>query len=284
MKLIKRDKCPFCENNQFKYLFKKDYDSKILKNFLTEYYNDDKICEILQNDQYEICECCNCRGLFQKNIPDEELSIYLYETLISSENSFNKKLNLSSLNFEQFFEDAQIIEKLINKKNHKIKILEFGCGWGFWAKFMNSINFDVETVEISSPRIEYLKKIGIKNYQSIDAISNNYDVIFSNQAIEHISHPLEILSLLKKKLNINGIMFHKFPSSFLLKQQLLNNYIPKKDCAHPLEHINIFNKKCFEKMSQLLVLKKVKIQHLNFKNKVKFYKNNFLFNQIILRK
>ena len=37
-------------------------------------------------------------------------------------------------------------------------------------------------------------------------------------------------------------------------------------------------------MSQLLVLKKVKIQHLNFKNKVKFYKNNFLFNQIILRK
>tara|TARA_B110000977_G_scaffold682_1_gene967 strand:+ start:19529 stop:20296 length:768 start_codon:yes stop_codon:yes gene_type:complete len=252
--------------------------------FLINYYKNKNICEILKNEEYEISECLHCNGIFQTNIPNEKLSFYLYDVLISSDESFKKKGVLSIEQFKEYFNDAEIIEKMIKKKSHEIKILEFGCGWGFWANFMKSMNFDIETVEISDSRKKYLDKINIKNYESINKIDNKYDLIFSNQVLEHIPEPFETLSELKGKLKDNGFMFHKFPSSFLFKQQLSNNYIPKKNCAHPLEHINIFNKKCFEKMSQLLDLKKVKIQHLNFKNKVKFYKNNFLFNQIILRK
>jgi hypothetical protein len=37
-------------------------------------------------------------------------------------------------------------------------------------------------------------------------------------------------------------------------------------------------------MSELLNLKKVKIKELNFKNRVKLIKDNFIFNNIILRK
>jgi hypothetical protein len=37
-------------------------------------------------------------------------------------------------------------------------------------------------------------------------------------------------------------------------------------------------------MSELLNLKKVKIKELNFINKVKLIKDNFIFNNIILKK
>ena len=34
----------------------------------------------------------------------------------------------------------------------------------------------------------------------------------------------------------------------ILKKKLITKYTPGKDCAHPLEHLNIINKKSFLKM------------------------------------
>jgi 2-polyprenyl-3-methyl-5-hydroxy-6-metoxy-1,4-benzoquinol methylase len=284
MKLIKRETCPFCQSNHFKSLYKLDYNSKIMTDFLINYYKNTDICEILKTEEYEITECLNCNGSFQRNIPNEKLSLYLYEVLISNEESFQKKKKLSVKKFKEYFNDAEIIEKIINKKSHEIKILEFGCGWGFWANFMKSMNFNIETLEISSPRKKHLNKINIKNYDSINEIDTKYDLIFSNQAIEHIPEPLTTLSNLKDKLKVNGIMYHKFPSTFFFKNKLSKNYIPHKDCAHPLEHINLINKDCFKKISQLLEMRPVKVKKINLIKKIQFFKNRLIFNNIILKK
>ncbi|CAN1593502.1 BioC, biotin biosynthesis protein BioC [Candidatus Pelagibacterales bacterium] len=284
MKLIERQRCPYCEGFNFSSLFKKNYSSNILQEFLLSYYKNKKILDILKFNLYEIVECSECTGLFQKFIPDDNLSYYLYEKLISANDSFNKKNNITHTNFREYNFDAEIIKKLFKKDNNQIKILEFGCGWGFWAKFMKELNFDVETIEISETRIHYLKKNKIQNYNNINELVKNYDLIFSNQALEHVSSPFHIIQNLYNKLNKDGIMYHKFPSSFLFKKKLSRNYEPKKDCAHPLEHINIFNKKCFEKMVKKIKLKEKNVENLSFVSKIKFIKNKFLFNQIILEK
>ena len=284
MKLIERVNCPYCRKIDFKSLYIKNYNSNILKTFLSNYYKNKEIIDILKLDTYEIVECIKCRGLFQKYIPNEELSYYLYEKLISPKDSFNKKKNIITTNYKEYTLDAKIIKKLIKKNNNEIKILEFGCGWGFWTKFMKELNFDVETVEISDSRIDYLEKNGIQNYRNINNINKKFDLIFSNQAFEHISDPLQTLNNLKNKLNENGFMFHKFPSSFLFKSRLTKNYKPKKDCAHPLEHINILNYKCFQTMCDKNNLKIGKVRRLGILDGFKSLKNNILFNQIILKK
>jgi hypothetical protein len=284
MKLIERLNCPYCEGINFNSLFKKNYSSNILQKFLLSYYKNAKILDFLKFNLYEIVECIECTGLFQKFIPDDNLSYYLYEKLISANDSFNKKNNITHTNFKEYNFDAEIIKKLFKKDNNQIKILEFGCGWGFWAKFMKELNFDVETIEISETRIDYLKKNRIKNYKNTNELVKNYDLIFSNQALEHVSSPFEIIKKLNNKLNKDGVMYHKFPSSFLFKKKLSKNYEPKKDCAHPLEHINIFNKKSFKKMFEKIKLKKINVENLSFVNKIKFIKNKILFNQIILKK
>ena len=285
MKLENRIECPFCNNKKFNLLYRKRFDSEEVKKFLTNYYlNNSKICKILGSNFYEIAECIKCKGLFQKNIPDEELSLFIYEELISSQTSFDKKMSFTSLNFNEYLSDAIIIENLIKKKNNEIKILEFGSGWGFWTRFMKSMNFEVETLEISPSRIDYLKQTKVNNYKNLSEIDKQYDVIFSNQVLEHIPFPLETLKDLKIKLKDDGIMFHKFPSSFLFKKKLSKNYLPKKDCAHPLEHINIFNSSCFNEMCKISGLKKINIKSRNFFDKIRLFKNNFIFNQIILKK
>jgi hypothetical protein len=52
-------------------------------------------------------------------------------------------------------------------------------------------------------------------------------------------------------------------SNFLFKLKLNNDYKPKADCAHPLEHINLFNKKSFEFM-----VKDTDLEIITFKSKI----------------
>ena len=84
----------------------------------------------------------------------------------------------------------------------------------------------------------------------------------------------------------NGFMFHRFPSSYLFKNKLNRNYIPKKDCAHPLEHLNIISKKSFLKMCKFVNLEfsnELMLKNQNFITKIKMLKNDFVFNNALLK-
>ena len=287
MKLNKREKCPYCEKTIFKKLYEISYDNKKIRDFLLNYYKNNQLLEMLKSDTYQLDQCKNCLGIFQKNIPNDSLNQFIYDDLISSAESFKKKISFKSDNFIKYYNDAKLIEKLLNKTNDQIKILEFGCGWGFWSKFMKMMNFNVETCEISSSRIEYLTKNNILNHTNLDLIKNKYDLIFSDQVIEHVSQPYIVMKKLTHLLNDGGYMIHRFPSSRLFKSKLKKNYFPKKDCAHPLEHLNIYNKNCFLKIADKLNLNKINLfflKDLPIRQKFAYIKNEILFNNIILKK
>ena len=89
MKLIERKKCPYCKSINLKFLYRANYNTNIFKNFFVEYYNNKEILDILKFNVYEISECIKCNGLFQKFIPDNNLSYYVYEKLISYKNYIN---------------------------------------------------------------------------------------------------------------------------------------------------------------------------------------------------
>ena len=91
MKLVERKKCPYCKSVEFKFLYRLNYSSNTLRQFFVQYYKNKEILDILKFNIYEISECIKCKGLFQKFIPDNNLSYYIYDKLISSKESFNKK-------------------------------------------------------------------------------------------------------------------------------------------------------------------------------------------------
>ena len=288
MMLIERNDCPFCGNLKLIPIKRIAYNDRMMVKFLEKYYKSKNLIQRLSKSFYEIIECSVCKGIFQKYIPDNKFSEYLYNDLISKEESFKKKFNNYSNNSKQYSKEAKLIEKLLSKKSYEINILEFGCGWGFWSKFMKSLNFNVETCEISKSRIDFLEKNNLRNYTNVDLIKKKYDFIFSDQVFEHVGDPLILLKKLSELLKENGYMYHKFPSSLWFKNKVKKkNYLPKKDCAHPLEHINIFNKNCFLTMagnSNLSCLQLKDSIKLPLINKIKSLKNYFLFNSIILKK
>ena len=121
---------------------------------------------------------------------------------------------------------------------------------------------------------------------NIENSHDKYDLIYSEEVLDHLPFPRDTLFQLSKHLNSDGYMIHLFPSSYMFKLKLKLNYQPKKDCAHPLEHINLFSKECFEKMlngSDLKISNLGYINNLNLIENIKNIKNNYLFNQVILK-
>ena len=283
--LIERKNCPICAANKFKTLYALPYHDNRIQQFFKNYYQEriNPYLKELEKYDYVIYECLNCSLIFQKYIPSEKFSKRLYEQIINEEESKIKKEKLSTAGY---FKDFELFKKIIKKENSDISIFEFGSGNGDWAYEAKKLNFSVTVNEYSKNRIETLEKKGFKICNNINECKDKFDIIYSDQVFEHIPNPAEVLKLLVPLLKKNGYIYLKFPSSFMFKNKLKMNYQPKKDCAHPLEHINILNKKVFFHLIEGMNLE---ISYYNrhsvftYKKYLKFLKDFFYFNQVLIK-
>lgn len=282
---IERKICPICKKKKFIQIDTNIKNSEIIK-ILYNYYQKKLPKIIYQKFKYEILECLNCSILFQKYICDEKLSDKLYENIIDKNKSFEKKIKLDFKNYNSFIKEMRFIRKLLKKPNHKIKILEFGCGWGFWARLARSLNFKINTIEISKSRIKFLNQNGIENKKKIQN-KIKYDFIYSDQVFEHLSFPQKEFSNLIKSLNVNGYILIKVPSSFLMNLKKKFNIYPHENILFPLEHINLYNKKVFNFLSNKYELKICNyklIRYYGYAGIIVFLKNFFTNSFVLFKK
>jgi SAM-dependent methyltransferase len=87
------------------------------------------------------------------------------------------------------------------------KVIDFGCGGAFLLKNLNCSSR--LGVEINPYAREQAKKNGIETVSSLDEVPDNWaDVCISNNALEHVEHPLiEINKLFKKIKNGGKVIF-----------------------------------------------------------------------------
>lgn len=284
--LVERTKCPMCTSSRFSILFSMHYHDKAMKQYLKNYYSEniDPYLKELEKFDYLIYECLKCSLIFQKFIPDEKFSRILYEEIIDEVESKKKKEKVVN---PGYYKDFELLRKITGKENADISILEFGSGNGDWAYEAKKLNFDVTTTELSKNRIESLNKKGLKICNDIHECKDKFDIIYSDQVFEHISNPAEILKTILPLLKEYGYIYLKFPSGFMFRNILKMNYQPQKDCAMPLEHINILNRKTFLYLVKDLNLKIAYNNRHNiysYKKYIKFLKDFFYFNQVLIKR
>ena len=285
MKLISRNSCPICETTTISSIYKLSYQDLRIKNFLKIYYKDRLPLNLLNEYNYELLECNNCKFIFQKFIPDENFAEELYEKYISPEESLEKKIsNIENLK-KQYHNEINLIKKIFEDK--EINILEFGAGWGFWSIEAKKFGFNVSCLELSKKRVDYMKSKDLKGIISIENNSEKYDLIYSDQTFEHINNPKETLDLLNRSLNTNGYIYLNFPSSFGFKKKVSKNYTPKKDEAHPLEHLNLYNRSSMKfliKDTNLEIINFRSVKTFNLRYLYKDIKNLIYFDSVLLKK
>jgi 2-polyprenyl-3-methyl-5-hydroxy-6-metoxy-1,4-benzoquinol methylase len=285
--LIKRKNCCFCGSIDLINIFSLSYRNKNLSNFLNTYYSKRLPIKKIKKFKYNLLKCLKCTGIFQENIPNKNFMFNLYNKYICDKESLKKKENLYNKNLRKYFIEAKLIKKIFNKNPRNISILEFGAGWGFWAQFMKSLNFKIKCFEISNKRISYMKKNKLQVIKNISKLNEKFDFIYSDQTLEHLPNPKEVLEIFDKLLKKGGYIFLEFPSSFLFEYKLNKNYIPKKDCAHPLEHINLINRKslnCMITSTSLKIINFKNFLNFSFKQVISDFVNLFIFKSLLLKK
>jgi SAM-dependent methyltransferase len=138
---------------------------------------------------------------------------------------------------------ADLIES--RARTGKGRLLDVGCGYGFFLKEMKSRDWRVEGIEVSELGRQYAQeKWGIRVYskplEDLTLPDNYFDVITLLYVIEHISDPLGLLTEVKRILKPDGLILLRWPHTTPVVR-ILGPLARKLDLYHTPYHLYDFS-------------------------------------------
>ncbi len=97
-----------------------------------------------------------------------------------------------------------------------MRLLDFGCSWGYGSWQLMKAGFNVSAFEISSPRCQFAReRLNIDAHDVIDRIRGDFDVIFSSHVLEHVPAVGPTISRLWSMLREGGKLIAFTPNGSL---------------------------------------------------------------------
>ena len=226
-------------------------------------------CKICNHEDlkiiYNVAICKNCGVHLFYPYPEDDEEIlnkkkYNKDNIAISENRTETQkrqleyiLKSGDLNISNFI---RMINFTISQsqKNENIKILDYGGGSGQFAKVCKNIfpYSEIYITDLYDDKLldgfkKYNNQIKFKEFENNDV---KFDFIFLNDVFEHMSNPVKVLKLLKKKLkNKNSKIFIDTPKVFWIYYFFshVNLYIYRKILNGTIDqdHQQIWTKKSF---------------------------------------
>lgn len=257
---IQISNCKIC--GKLGYLFfEKKYSNEELKTFFNDFYGITylkNINEYLKDKKYTILKCSECNFIWQKFIPDEKFSNFLYEEVIDKNLSLNKSLKFEKISRRKSNYKFTAILNYFNKE--KINVLDFGAGWGSWLLNQDKNKVNRFAYEISPSRKSYLTSNGINVLDDNQIVNykNYFDYIRLEQVLEHIPDINKCMKLIKSISKKGCLLDVGVPNGF---KQIKNKKYLKiaKGPIQPLEHLNCFSNKSLKKFFKIYNFETMKL-------------------------
>ena len=136
-------------------------------------------------------------------------------------------------------------------KNPVGKLIDIGCGEGFFARFFYDHGWEMECCDLSSFGIE-MHNPEILNFFTQNNIfkeldekitdNNKFDLINLSNVLEHVREPIILLESVKKIMGGDSMLRIKVPNDFSNLQQILldSSRISSEYWFNPPGHLNFF--------------------------------------------
>ena len=202
-----------------------------------------------------IIECKTCGFSHLKPIPKiEELEkMYVHKFYQNLKPKYIKKDESELSYWNLTFDDKlEILEKHV--KGKKKKILDIGCGAGFFLNRAKQRSWNTVGIEPSPIAAKYARSNGIEIIQTtfekfLTQNSEKFDVIHSKFFLEHVREPETVCKSCFKILKKNGIICFEVPNDFNLLQKIVTENLKKNSYwVAPPEHINYFSPLSLQKL------------------------------------
>lgn len=175
--------------------------------------------KLRDSNEHRVFKCINCGQVQINPIPtiDEDRNYYNRN---SQAKSVFEDVNMQVMKSKVAGDVNRRFEMFKDKIDKNMKLLEVGCGYGFFVEHLKSKGYNIEGIEIGNSRREYgIKELGCEifdiNLLSEDIpMSQNekYDIIFLFHVLEHISEPEKFLKNIRKMLKTEGTLIIEVPN------------------------------------------------------------------------
>ncbi len=103
-----------------------------------------------------------------------------------------------------------------------LRLMDYGCSWGYGSHQLAAAGFVVEAFEISKERAEFAAaRLGVRMTRPEVVASNSYDVFFSAHVIEHVPSVQQMVEVGLRVLKPGG-MFVAFTPNGSLARKAVN--------------------------------------------------------------
>ncbi|MBO6518356.1 MAG: class I SAM-dependent methyltransferase [Bacteroidia bacterium] len=222
MALFTHTVCPLCGGNHLQREMK-----------VTDHSN--------SKEDFELYRCSTCSFLFTQNAPAaEEIGPYYQsENYISHSDTKEGFVNKAYHMVRDFMLGRKYT--LVKKLSTGKRLLDMGCGTGYFPNYMKNKGFDVKGVEIDSGA----RKFGIEKF-GLDIVppetvlnqsyAETYDVITLWHVLEHIYDLDGYMQRLKSLLDDKGYLVIAVPNSDSLDAKQYKSYWAAYDVPIHLWH------------------------------------------------
>jgi 2-polyprenyl-3-methyl-5-hydroxy-6-metoxy-1,4-benzoquinol methylase len=132
------------------------------------------------------------------------------------------------------------------------KLLDVGAGNGYFV-WLARTEFGVpaDGLEISAAEVEYARDtFGLELLSGdLSRIKDRYEVITSFNVLEHVKHPMDLLTQMRTRLSGGGLLVITTPNPSCIHRQLRG--LSKWNMVCPPHHINLFTRAALEQMLSL---------------------------------
>ena len=131
----------------------------------------------------------------------------------------------------------------------KIKVLDVGCGAGYFLSVLKDNTVCYKGIEVTSHLVKYCQDRGLNvdsNKLSKEP-DEGYDVITMYDVLEHLSDPVSLLNTIREKLKAGGYCIAFTPNIQSVGYELME---AKQNTLLPFEHLCFFNKKSLDYLSR----------------------------------
>ena len=215
------------------------------------------------NKNVDVYQCTSCGTKFLSVIGD-----YDYENGFMNQTS---QMSMEAIDarvtscYEDDFRRFNLVGDLCQGK----RVLDFGCGFGGFLKFVSCKANEVMGVELGKDERNYLKQQGIPCSKVIDDVNCQYDVITMFHVLEHLSNPVAWLDKISNYLCTGGKLIVEVPNA---NDALLELYQCKdfSDFTYWSAHLYLYTKRSLnmliQKTNKLIVDREGEIQRYPLAN------------------
>ncbi|MCH2231480.1 MAG: class I SAM-dependent methyltransferase [Crocinitomicaceae bacterium] len=181
-----------------------------------------------------LTSCKSCDFIFCKGIPSEQTLLDYYE------NNYQRTNYFSPITRARY---NHLLDKFESKRKTN-RILDIGCGHGFFLEVAKERGWEVYGTELSNKAIEdcELKEIQMHKGRILESTyeENTFDIVVSIEMIEHINYPKEYVKIIQRILRKGGQCYITTPNF----NSLLRYYLKEKyDVIEYPNHLCYYTKK-----------------------------------------